>query len=242
MLKSLSGLTRSLQIYRNARHLDSLTKFCAEVAPGAQMVFDIGAHVGDRVTAFRRNGAAVIALEPQGLLAAWLRARFLFDRKVTVLPLAAGAAEGHATMLVNRANPTVTSLSAEFVHGTKGATGWEGQFWDRRTKTRLTTLDALIAHHGVPDFIKIDAEGFEAEVLRGLHQDVPALSFEVTTVARDAGLDALAEAMRLGFSRFRLSLGESHVWETDWLDAAATGALIREMPDTANSGDIVARR
>ena len=33
------------------------------------LVFDIGAHVGDRVAAFRRLGAKVVAVEPQPALA-----------------------------------------------------------------------------------------------------------------------------------------------------------------------------
>ena len=49
----------------------------------------------------------------------------------------------------------------------------------------VTTLDRLIAQHGVPSFIKIDVEGFEDQVLAGLTHPVPALSFEFTTIARD---------------------------------------------------------
>ena len=33
--------------------------------------------------------------------------------------------------------------------------------------------------HGLPCYVKIDVEGFETNVLRGLHRPVPYLSFEV---------------------------------------------------------------
>ena len=37
----------------------------------------------------------------------------------------------------------------------------------------------------MPSFIKIDVEGFEDQVLAGLTRQVPALSFEFTTIARE---------------------------------------------------------
>ena len=42
----------------------------------------------------------------------------------------------------------------------------------------MTTLDALMARFGAARFVKIDAEGAEPAILRGLSTPVPALSFE----------------------------------------------------------------
>ena len=44
----------------------------------------------------------------------------------------------------------------------------------------MTTLDKLIEEYGNPVFIKIDVEGFEFEVLKGLSKPVKMLSFEYT--------------------------------------------------------------
>ncbi len=41
------------------------------------------------------------------------------------------------------------------------------------------TLEQLIAEHGRPYFVKIDVEGHESEVLRGLRQSIPLISFEL---------------------------------------------------------------
>jgi hypothetical protein len=44
----------------------------------------------------------------------------------------------------------------------------------------MTTLDKLIEQFGIPSFIKIDVEGFEYEVIKGLSKPVKALSLEFT--------------------------------------------------------------
>ena len=44
----------------------------------------------------------------------------------------------------------------------------------------MTTLDILIEKFGVPKFIKIDVEGYELEVLKGLSHSIHLISFEYT--------------------------------------------------------------
>ena len=99
---------------------------------------------------FVRLGARVVALEPQPDLAALLR-RMMPD--ATVIEALAGAAPGRATLRLNKANPTVAIASAAFIAAATGAPGWEGQFWDGAIDREVTTLDALAAAHGRPDFV-----------------------------------------------------------------------------------------
>src|SRR5262249_41670765 len=141
----------------------------AFVQPG-DLVFDIGAHVGDRIAAFRRLKCRVVACEPNPPLTRTLRLIYGRDRNVTIAPVAVGATVGEIEMEINVDNPTVSTASHTFVQASRGAPGWEGQVWGKTIKVAVTTLDALIVRHGVPAFIKIDVEGYEAEALAGLTQ------------------------------------------------------------------------
>jgi FkbM family methyltransferase len=209
------------------------------VRPG-DLVFDVGAHVGDRVASFHRLGARVVAVEPQPSMVRTLRLLYGRSKSVAIEALAVGREPGSARMLINVDNPTVSSISPAFVQAAHGAPGWETQRWNETIDVPVTTLDALIAKHGVPAFIKLDVEGFEAEALSGLSQAVHAVSFEFTTIQRDVGLACIERCAALGYGRFNAALGESQTLIGDWMNAQDIARWLTELPQAANSGDVYA--
>jgi FkbM family methyltransferase len=239
---ALAALRRSLDVYYGDpgrdRAMDALYR---RFVGNGDLAFDIGSHVGDRIGSFRRLGAGVIALEPQPDCARVIRALYGRDPGVTLIEAASGPRPGRLTLLINSANPTVTTASPDFVRAADGAGGWEGQVWDRTIEVPVTTLDALIEAHGLPDFVKIDVEGFEADVLAGLGRPLPALSFEFTTIQREVALACLDRLAALGRYGFDVALGESHrLTFGRWIGRDEMAAHISTLPHEANSGDIYA--
>jgi FkbM family methyltransferase len=205
-------------------------------------VFDIGAHVGDRVAAFRRLGARVVAIEPQPALAKTLGLLYGRDPGVTIEPVAIGRSAGTIALKLNPDNPTVSTASPDFIKAADGAPGWQGQAWTRSIEVPMTTLDQLIARHGVPAFAKIDVEGFEAEALNGLTRPIPALSFEFTTIQRDIAFACLERCHALGLVRYNAALGESQALaHARWQSRDEMERWLAALPIEANSGDIYAR-
>lgn len=240
---AFAGVSRSLEIYYgNASRDAAIDALYAQFVRPGDLAFDIGSHVGDRIGVFRRIGARVVALEPQPLCADVIRALYGDDPAVCLVEGACGSDIGRLTLHINSANPAVTTASPDFVAAADGAGGWEGQVWDRQVDVAVTTLDALIAVHGAPAFVKIDVEGYEANVLDGLSQPPPALSFEFTTIQRDVALACLDRIATLGDYRFSLSLGEFLSFERSGCTLDAMRRHIAELPHEANSGDVYAVR
>jgi FkbM family methyltransferase len=207
------GLARSLLIYHGLPwRRRALRRLYGQFLGPGDLAFDVGAHVGDRTRCFADLGARVVAIEPQPDLAARLRRQFEGESKVAVIEGALGARPGRATLFLSRRTPTVTTLSARWIEQVRHTAGFERVAWEDRHEVAVTTLDELIARHGRPRFCKIDVEGFEAEVLRGLSQPLPALSFEYLPATIEVVLEAIARLLDLGAYRFNLAEGERLRW------------------------------
>ena len=240
-IRTARATLRSLRIYYGDRErAAAMDRLHGQFVSSGDLVFDVGAHVGDRIASFRRLGARVVAVEPQRAMVRALRLLYGRDQAVTIEPVAVGGQAGRARMLINSDNPTVSTVSPAFVAAAEGAPGWETQRWSEFAEVEVTTLDTLIARHGVPAFIKIDVEGFEAEALSGLSRAVPALSFEFTTIQPEVALACIEQCAAMGYARFNAALGESQAMVDEWVGAKEIARWLSALPHTANSGDIYA--
>ncbi|TMJ44760.1 MAG: FkbM family methyltransferase [Alphaproteobacteria bacterium] len=241
--RTTRGVARSLRIYYgNSARRAVMDRFYAQFVQPGDMVFDVGAHVGDRVAAFRRLGAHVVAVEPQPALVRTLKLLYGRDAAVAIEPVAVGREAGMAAFSLNLDNPTVSTASEAFRRAADGAPGWKGQAWTTTIEVPVTTLDTLVLRHGPAAFIKIDVEGSEADALAGLSSPSPALSFEFTTIQPRVAATCIKRCAELGYTRYNAVLGESLTFvHDDWMGAEAITAWVRALPQNANSGDIYAR-
>jgi FkbM family methyltransferase len=143
------------------------------------LIFDVGANVGDRTSVFASLSRTVVAVEPQNHCVAILHKQFDGNPKVKLVPKAVGSQEGQAEIFLCNED-SLSSLSPVWIAAVQKSGRFPANEWDRKHTVEVTTLDKLITEFGMPAFIKIDVEGYEYEVLRGLSKPIRALSFEFT--------------------------------------------------------------
>jgi FkbM family methyltransferase len=243
-VNQIRGVARSLWMYYgDPQQMGRMAHLYRQfIAPG-DLAFDIGAHVGSRTRAWVRLGARVIALEPVPQAVRTLRVLFARSSRVEVVPAAVGARPGTLPMLICEREPTVSTLSAAWADRMlREREAFARTRWEHSIAVPVTTLDALIDRFGEPSFCKIDTEGYDLEVLRGLSRPLRALSFEYVPPALDLVTDCIARLAELGTYVYNWSPGESmQLHWRDWVDARTLAAYLDDLPRQGNPGDVYAR-
>jgi FkbM family methyltransferase len=152
---------------------------------GARVIYDVGAHHGIHTLFFatragRRGEVVTFEPHPHHYERTLTNVRLNNLTNVTVLPLGVGGESGTLTFHYNEhdsgqmtADP---KLAAALANG-------DGRMLE--LEVAVTTIDAAIAQRGLPapDFVKIDVEGLELDVLAGmrstLREQRPALFVEL---------------------------------------------------------------
>ncbi len=158
ILSQLKAL-HSVFHHRYEEHFD--TALLAHIQPG-DIVWDIGANLGLYTEKFLEkvgSGGAVVAFEPVSDCFDVLRSKFTGKSNVTLEPLALSSSNGTGTM----------KLAADPLGATHQLVDQAHPSSEEAAQVTIVTADSYAARsRTVPDVIKIDVEGFEYEVFKGM--------------------------------------------------------------------------
>lgn len=227
---------------RHLSHARSLEFHQAFIKEG-DLVFDIGANVGNLTALYLKLGARVVAVEPQDECLRSLEIRFGRHPRLTIVPMAVGSTQGCQEMMLSDIRSPISSMSGAWVAAVKSSGRFRHYEWSRTVTVPVTTLDALIAQYGEPNFCKIDVEGFEKEVLKGLSCPLNNLSFEFhAEFLPDA--NACLELLRsLGDYGYNYTIENQMVWELPrWVEEKEMSRRLLSLPFSSLQGDVYARR
>ena len=171
------------------------------------LVFDIGANIGNRTKMFLELGAKVVCVEPQVECIEIIKRRF--GEKISIVQKVLGEEENNVDFYVASTN-TVSTYSKKFIKETKENGRFKNIKWDKKISVEMTNLDSIIKEYGIPKFCKIDTEGSEINVLRGLSIPIEYISFEFTPEIGKDSLMCIDRLLEIDSNyQFNYSEGES---------------------------------
>ena len=206
--------------------------------PAGATIFDVGGNRGFKSEVFVQLAPKVVCVEPDRSNVEILRKKFRTTPAVTVVDCAVGSAEGELMFNVIEAGSAYNTLSTKWVESLGQADGSSRPVLTLSEQYPVTvvTLDTLITRFGTPHYIKIDVEGFELEVMRGLSQPVPYISFELNLPDfRSEGIEIASMLTRImpavRFNYCSEPAAEAFSSQQDlksaeWMDAGALSTLI----------------
>jgi FkbM family methyltransferase len=214
-------------------------KFYEQFLSRGNLCFDIGANIGNRTRVFLQLGARVVAIEPQSECVKMLKLRF--GKKISIVPKALGKEEKDGVIYIGESS-AISSLSTEWIE-TVSKVRFKGKRWNRQEAITITTLDKLIEQYGMPQFCKIDVEGYEEEVLKGLSKKIPYLSLEYALPEKKTGIvNCLSILSNIGEFECNYTIGEKMALELPtWVRSEELVSRLNSIPSPNPYGDIYIR-
>lgn len=162
------------------------------------LVFDIGAHHGESIDKFQRHHGAGRVVSVEACFENYVELkRNIAQQKYNAVAIHAAA--WHKPDIINIAfSPSQSGLSTTCPDKWKTFYTWEK--FNGLTAVPAITLDMLRARFGTPVYIKVDVEGAEYDVLRGMSFKVPYLTFEFHGAFPNDTVRCLRRLSELGYT------------------------------------------
>ena len=209
-----------------------LTKIYKKFIKPGDLVFDIGANIGDYTKIFTYlKVKKVIALEPNPKLKMILKKRFK-DKNVIILTNGVSDKRGKAEFYYIAGLEECGSIYSNWNKKNNG-----GQI---KIKVNLITLTDLINLYGVPNYIKIDVEGNEYNVLLGLKEKVDLISFEFHLTKIEKFNNCLERLKSLKYNKF--AIVDSDLKYYDWMNEIQLRKVVKKLiVKKVDAGEIFAK-
>jgi FkbM family methyltransferase len=162
--------------------------FYKKILGHSNLIFDVGANGGSKTNIYLKVSKKVLCIEPDKSCVDILNSRFKNKNNVTVVPVGISDLEGKEIFYIEGKGSCLNTFSSKW----RDTLEQEKPFWYQEGESvsftenyevEVTTLDRLIKAYGIPDYIKLDIEGYEKNALKGLSYPVKFISLEANLPA-----------------------------------------------------------
>ncbi len=225
-----------LHIFRRRNELNFFSQFVKR----GDICFDIGACVGQMSKIYLNLGAKkVVCVEPSKQCLQQLYKSFKNKKRVIIVPKGVAEKNGRLKLYTNKDEPAIATMNDKWRREFRFSNNFK---WTDSYTVPVTTLDSLIRQYGLPTFCKIDVEGFEKPVIKGLSQPIKFISFEFQKELLDDAYENMKYLSSLGNVKFNCVLCEE--WDlkfSNWINADILYKKLRSINNKYLCGDIYAK-
>lgn len=216
-----------------------MLRFYSQFVSGGDLVFDVGANIGVYAEIFVELGARVVAIEPNPKCVRLLEA---LKRRSSLVVEPCAVSDQPASLVLklsehnqlSSANPDWRERLDEELH--------HQPHWGEEITVNALTLTQLAERYGTPDFVKIDVEGLDDRVLRGMSFKPRTLTFEFNRLLPDVALRGMEAPVLADAYEFNFVNGRSlECVAPSWLGRVAFVQQLDKLVGEEPNGDIIAR-
>lgn len=213
---------------------EKMLNFYSQFIKKGDLCFDVGAYRGNRTDVFLKLGAKVVAVEPQKRCQKYLERKFGKNPNFTLIKKGLSGKEEKLVLSISEEADSISTFLEKWQTGR-----FSNYQWNKKELVSCTTLDNLIKEFGLPVFCKIDVEGFEFKVLKGLSQPIKYLSFEFAKEFFEETESCLNYLLSLGPAKFNCDFYESMKFLfPEWVTAEELSKKFTSIDDDLLGGDI----
>ncbi len=236
----LFGLSYQLEYWSIKRNEQELINPIQNVYEGLifkdMKIFDVGANLGHYTKVFLDLGAHVVAFEPQSYCQKILLKRFNQNSRFILCPFALGSSERTGSISISESH-TISSMNPKWIDGVKSSNRFVKEHWNTTEAVKIKVIEDVIRDTFLPDYLKIDVEGYELEVLKGLSTPIKFISFEITLPeAKGAALACLEHIENFAIYEFSILSEQVSNDQTHWMNLSEMKHYLEQL---ANNGGMI---
>ncbi len=200
------------------------------------LCFDIGANMGRYTKIFLQLGARVVSVDPQKTCLKILNKLYGRNKSVKIVGKAVNSSEGVKEMIICNKSSSLSTLSRKWMNESRHSDKFDQI---KKQKVELTTLDKLIKLYGLPKFCKIDVEGYELEVLKGLSKKIPFLCFEFVKEFLYETKKCIKRILSIGSAKFNFTIGKNYeFFFRNWVNDIQIFEILTSIDNNLLWGDV----
>lgn len=189
-------------------------RFLKKLLKPNDLIFDVGANVGKTAEIYDFLKCKIICFEPQPECFNILKMKFKDNQNIILEQIGLGAKNESIDLYLCHSN-TISTFSKQWVEKSRFT---KNHIWDKTIKAKIFTLNEMIDKYGKPKFIKIDVEGYEYNVLKGLTKPIDLISFEAANEMMPAVIKCIEYLYTLGYDKFNFTIAEKPLFVfPDWM-------------------------